>query len=136
MADGIVVAGPVIINEDGKVLLDRDEKDSFWKFCGGKQKDKEPFTKTAKRRAKEELGIEIKIRSDRPFILPIKKEANEGTDEIILLHYIADIVGGEIKPVEGIVDWKWFSIEELEELEKRKELGENIFPALKHFHII
>ncbi|MDA3815333.1 MAG: NUDIX hydrolase [Patescibacteria group bacterium] len=123
----IIVSGPVII-EDDKVLLDKDHKDDFWKFCGGKIKNSESLEETVKRRSKEELGIETEIINPEPFLLYTKKETLEGDLDIILVHFLSSYQG-EITPGEDIREWKWIPLEELE----NENLAPNILPVLKHF---
>ncbi|HNW55933.1 MAG TPA: NUDIX domain-containing protein, partial [bacterium] len=61
----IFASGPVII-EDNRVLLVKDTKDDFWKFCGGRVEDFESDIKlTAAREAREELGLEIEILNEQ-----------------------------------------------------------------------
>lgn len=124
-----MASGPVIVEND-KVLLDRDYKEDFWKFCGGKIKEDESLVDTAKRRSKEELGIEIEILNENPFFTYAIKETPEGKSDVILVHFLAKRIG-EIKPGEDIKKWGWFDFDNLPE-----NLGLNIIPALKHFRFI
>ena len=63
----IIASGPVIV-ENNKVLLDKDHKEDLWKFCGGKVKENESLIDTAKRRSKEELGIDIEFLDENPYM--------------------------------------------------------------------
>ena len=56
----IIASGPVVV-QDEKVLLDISGDDDYWKFCGGKIIEGADLRETARKRAKEELGIDIKI---------------------------------------------------------------------------
>lgn len=123
----IIASGPVIV-EDDKVLLDISGDDKFWKFCGGKTKETESLQETAIRRAQEELGIEIEILDENPFLLHTIKETPEENSNVILVHYLAKRIG-EIAPGEDIREWKWIPIKELE----NENLAPNIIPTLKHF---
>jgi len=125
----IIASGPVIV-ENNKVLLDKDYKEDIWKFCGGKIQENENLTDTAKRRPKEELGINIEILDENPFITYAIKETPEGKIDVILVHFLAKRIG-EIKPEEEIQKWGWFDIDNLPE-----NLGLNIIPALKRFGFI
>jgi 8-oxo-dGTP pyrophosphatase MutT (NUDIX family) len=122
----IIVSGPVIV-ENNKVLLDKDKKEDLWKFCGGKVKEAEALTATAQRRSKEELGIDLEILDESPFITYTTKETPEGQLDVILVHFLAKRIG-EIKPGEEIKEWKWFDVNNLP-----KNIGTNIDPALKYF---
>jgi ADP-ribose pyrophosphatase YjhB (NUDIX family) len=125
----IVASGPVIV-ENNKVLLDKDYKEDIWKFCGGKIKEDENLIDTAKRRPKEELGIDVEILDENPFITFAAKETPEGKIDVILVHFLAKRTG-EIEPEEEIQKWGWFDVNSLP-----KNIGPNIIPALKHFGFI
>ena len=124
----IIVSGPVIV-EDKKVLLDIQGDDDFWKFCGGKTREGEDLKQTAIRRAKEELGIEIEIINENPFLMYIGGDGKEKPD-VLLVHWLAKKNGeskasGEVKKVD------WLDVNDLPE-----NIGSNIKPALKHFGFI
>lgn len=131
----IIASGPVIV-EDNKVLLNQHGDTEFWKFCGGKIEDYDTdLIDNARREAKEEMGIDIKITNGTPFFLYTKKETAEampdgrqGKIDVILVHFLAERIG-EIKPGEDIRKWKWIPLDELE----KENLAPNIFLTLKHF---
>jgi ADP-ribose pyrophosphatase YjhB (NUDIX family) len=129
MAKIIIASGPVIV-ENNKVLLDIQGNDNFWKFCGGKIKENESLKETAVRRAKEELGIEIEITNDIPFIFYVEKDDPEEKVDIILVHFLSKSVG-EIKPGADVKEWNWLDMKNLP-----ANLAPNILPALKHFGFI
>jgi 8-oxo-dGTP pyrophosphatase MutT (NUDIX family) len=126
----ILVAGPVIV-ENNKVLLDKDNKENFWKFCGGKIKEDESLIDTARRRSKEELGIDIEFLDENPYITFTEKETDKGAMDVILAHFLARTTS-EIKPGEDICQWKWIPLGDLQ----KEDLAPNIVPALKHFGFI
>ena len=128
MSKIIIVSGPVIV-KNNKALLDISGEDKFWKFCGGKIKEDESLIDTAKRRAKEELGIDIDILNKEPFIMYTKKTENEKI-EIVLVHFLAKSIG-EVKPGEDIKEWAWHDLDNLPD-----NLGPNIVPALKYFDLL
>ena len=103
-----IASGPVII-ENNKVLLDKHGDDNFWKFCGGKVGKGETLIQAANRRAKEELGIDIKITDPKPIITHTKKD---GETDVILVHFLAKRLD-EIKPGSDIKKWDWFDINNL-----------------------
>lgn len=124
----IIASGPVII-EDNKVLLDQHGDTPFWKFCGGKVEDKETtLIETAKRKAKEEMGIEIEILDSTPFLMHTFKQTEDGDCDVILAHYLAKRLN-EISPGADIRQWKWILLEDL----TKEDLAPNILPTLKYF---
>ena len=125
----IIASGPVII-ENNKVLLDISGEDEFWKFCGGKVREDETLRQTAIRRAKEELGINIKISDSEPFLLHTTKEKDGENFDIILSHYLSSF-SGKIVLGDGAKEFAWLETNDLPE-----NLAPNIIPTLKHFGFI
>ena len=123
----IIASGPVIV-EDNKVLLNKHGIDNFWKFCGGRIEETEANVKdTAKREAKEEMGLDIKILNKEPFFFYTKKE----NVSVVLIHFLAKRLN-KIIPGKDIREWAWIEMSNLE----KEELAPNILPALKHFGYI
>jgi len=124
----IIASGPVIV-EGKRVLLNQHGDTTFWKFCGGRVEDLETdLIANARREVKEEMGIEIKILDQTPFITHTTKETPDGKIDVILVHYLAKRIG-EITPGDDIREWNWFDLNNLPE-----NLGPNILPALQHFN--
>ncbi len=125
-----VVSGPVIV-ENSRALLNKLGDDNFWKFCGGKAEDFGlDLAQNAKRRTKEEMGIDLEILDEKPFFLLVKKETPDGIADVILVHFLAKRIG-EIKPGKNIREWNWFDLKNLPE-----NLAPNIEPVLRHFQFI
>lgn len=103
-------SGGVIIQEK-KVLLVRGKGGTHFKFPGGHIEDNENFKESAKREAMEEIGCEIKIIGDPIFYL---FKAGEELD-IILIHYLAEVISGDPKPSTEIEEVKWFDLDNLPE---------------------
>ena len=127
----IIASGPVIV-ENNKVLLNKDIKDNFWKFCGGRPQDLELDVKdTAIRRVKEEMGLDIKILNEVPYFFYTEKEKDGQKISIVLIHFLAKRLN-EVTAGEGITDWRWFDLNNLDQ----ENLAPNIIPTLKHFGFI
>lgn len=109
----IYAAGPVII-ENGKVLLDREKKESGaspWLFPGGKVEDENAsLEETARREVKEELGIEIEI--IRPLPTLVKPGLSNPDVYYVLAHFLAKRIG-DIHPGHDIAEWGWHDIHNL-----------------------
>jgi len=115
----IIASGPVII-EDGKVLLDKNAVDSFWKFPGGKWEERDlssnenTLEEVARRKAKEEVGIDIDIiRPLKPMILkkPVMQEHDKNT-VVVLVHWLAHRIGNVV-PGDDTLKWAWHDIHNL-----------------------
>lgn len=125
----ILASGPVIV-QNNQVLLDKDYKDDYWKFCGGKVEENENLEETCRREVKEELNTDIKIKQEKPFIMHLRQEKENGVFDVILAHFLAEI-DGEIKKGEDIKEYGWFDINKLPD-----DLAPNIIPVLKHFKFL
>jgi ADP-ribose pyrophosphatase YjhB (NUDIX family) len=126
----IIASGPVIV-EDEKVLLNQHGDTTFWKFCGGKVEDYETdLIENARREVKEEMGVEIEIIDENPFITFARKDTAKGKIDIMLVHFLAKRIG-EINPGADIREWSWLPLDALPE-----NLAPNIIPTLKHFGFI
>ncbi len=124
----IIASGPVIVRDE-KVLLDKSGNDDFWKFCGGKIIEGENLQERAISRAKEELGVDIKILDTNPFLMHTKKIGEENID-VLLVHYLADFTGKVILG-DSVREWAWLDIDNLP-----NNISPNIIPALKYFNFI
>jgi len=126
----ILASGPVIV-EDGRVMLNQHGDTTFWKFCGGKaERFQENLIETAKREVKEEMGIDIEILDEEPYIFFTRQEKETELIDVILVHFLAKRIG-EIELGEDITDWQWFELDKLPE-----NLAPNILPTLKYFKFI
>jgi ADP-ribose pyrophosphatase YjhB (NUDIX family) len=127
----IIASGPVIV-ENNKVLLNKDAKDNFWKFCGGRIEDLEINVKdTAIRRVKEEMGLNIEFLNEVPYFFYTEKEKDGQKMSVILIHFLAKRLN-EVTAGEGIIDWRWIELKDL----NKELLAPNILPTLKYFNLI
>jgi len=124
----VIASGPVII-ENGKVLLDKNSSDPFWKFPGGKWEpsdlndEKRSLEAVAQRKAKEELGIEIEIvRPLKPMM--IKKD---DATLVILIHWLSTRIG-DITPGGDTTEWAWHDIRNLP-----PDCAPNIKPVIEDY---
>lgn len=111
--NSIIASGPVII-EDGKVLLNKEIKESGitpWFFPGGEVEDfDKSLVEACKREAKEEVGIDVEI--IRPLDTLLHKKSDGSV--VILVHYLAKRIG-EIKKGDNIAEVAWHDINNLPE---------------------
>lgn len=123
----IVASGPVIV-ENGKVLLNKHGDDGMWKFCGGRVEDfSTTLVDNARREVKEEMGLDIEIIDENPYIMHVTKKTQEGSADVVLVHFLAKKVG-DITLGEDITAWRWFDINDLP-----NDAAPNIQPVLEHF---
>jgi len=123
-----MASGPVIV-EDGKVLLDKEGNDGLWKFPGGSFRDYEGIMETAKREAREELGIDVEL-SGEPCVFAFDRDHKGVKEYVLLIHYLAKR-DGEIKKGKSIKEFKWIDVNNLPE-----HCAPNIEPVLRYFKVI
>jgi len=128
--NSIIASGPVIVEEiDGKLctLLNKhkptkEKPQPKWQFCGGEYENfDQTLEETAKREAKEEMSIDIKIEQLLDVLLVKRSDGSIA----ILVHYLAKRIG-EITPGDDIQDWRWFPLDELPD-----DCAPNIKPIIK-----
>lgn len=128
MAKGkyIIASGPVII-EDGKLLVNKDDKDDFYKLPGGTVEEGiEDLEQACHRETKEENNAEIKIiKPLHPMILWKNPQTKEQM-VIVLIHYLAKLLNKDkIKPIPPIKEIRWLDIEKI------KQDKYNVAPNIK-----
>jgi 8-oxo-dGTP diphosphatase len=122
-----MVAGLII--KDKKLLLVRNIKHNTLRIepPGGKRKENEDWEESVVREIKEELDIMVK---------PIKLFGTYDTfspeGDFSVHMYFCEIIKGEPRIVEPdkINEFKWYSFNELEEMEKSNHLVPNMCEAL------
>jgi ADP-ribose pyrophosphatase YjhB (NUDIX family) len=122
----IIASGPVII-EKGKLLVNKDDKDDFYKLPGGTVEDGiEGLEEACHREVMEENSAKIEIiRPLHPMIL-WKNPQTEDKMAIVLIHYLAKLLNkNEIKPNPPIKEVRWLDIQEI------KEGKHNVAPNIK-----
>ena len=99
--------------KDGKVLLAKRGREPFrgsYDIIGGFMEAYERAEDAALREAKEETGLDMKIVS----LLGVYTDRyGEGGDYTLNLHYIAEIVGGEMKAMDDVAELEWFDIDKV-----------------------
>jgi len=122
-----IVAG-VVIKKDGKYLLAREnrpgtEVHGLWNFPAGRVEEGMTIEETAVKEAKEESGYEVEL---------IRKlDIFQENAEVPPRHaFEAKIIGGELTwPKDEILEVKWFSYDEIKEMEDKLR-GEWIIGAI------
>ncbi len=116
MVNHIIASGPVII-ENGKLLVNKDDKDDFYKLPGGAiEPNVESLEEACIRETKEENNVDVEIiKPLHPMIL--WKNPQTGEDMVIvLIHYLGKLKNSEeMKPMPPIREVKWLDISEIKE---------------------
>ena len=114
MEHPLVAVGAVIFNNEGKVLLVKRKNPpnkGSWAIPGGKVKYGETLEEAVKREIKEETNLDVKVKEPLAIVEIIK----EGFHYVII-DFICEIIGGEVKASSDAEEAKFFSIEEIKEL--------------------
>ncbi len=122
----IIASGPVII-ENGKLLVNKDDKDDFYKLPGGTiEGGIEDLEEACHREVLEENNAKIEIiKPLHPMILWKNPQTKERM-VIVLIHYLAKLLNKEeIKPMGEIKEVKWLDIKEI------KKNKHNVAPNIK-----
>ena len=112
----IVASGPVIIN-DGKLLVDKDDKDDFYKLPGGSIKENaEDLEEACHRKVKEEINGEIEIiKPLHPKILWENPQTKEKMT-IVLISYQAKLLNeNDIRPIAPTQEIKWLDLKKIDQ---------------------
>lgn len=106
----IIASGPVII-EQGSLLVNKDEKDDFYKLPGGTIESEEELEEGCKREVKEEINAEIEIIKPLNPMIVWKNPQTEEEMCILLIHYLAELKNKtEVEPLKPIKEIKWLDI--------------------------
>ena len=109
----IVASGPVII-ENGKLLVNKDDKDDFYKIPGGTVEQGDGLIEACIRESKEEINAEIEIIKPLNPMIIYKNPQTEKEMTIVLIHYLAKLKNkNQIKPIPPIKEIKWLDIKEI-----------------------
>ncbi len=107
-----VVAG-VVIKQEGKYLLVQEKQPKaygLWNLPAGRVDVGDTIEQTAIKEAKEESGYDVEL------VRKIGIFQNDAT-EAVKHAFEAKIIGGELKfPEDELLDAKWFTIEEIENM--------------------
>lgn len=112
----IVASGPVII-EEGKLLVNKDDKDDFYKLPGGTvEEGLEDLEEACHRETKEENNAEIEIIKPLHPMIIWKNPQTDESMAILLIHYLARLKNKEeVKAIPPIQEVTWLDIKEIEE---------------------
>lgn len=122
----VVASGPIII-ENGKLMVNKDLKDDFYKLPGGSvEPDTEDLEEACHRQTRTENNAEIEILKPlHPMIIWKNPQTGEKM-AILLIHYLARLLNkDQVKPIHPVQEVTWLDIQEI------KEGKHNVAPNIK-----
>lgn len=128
--DSLGGAGVWITNEDGEVLLVRNDGDDGWADPGGKVEAGETHEAAARREVREETGVECELTGVREVHVVEHRPARSGGPSVYetIVIFDGEYVRGEPRPREGeIAEIGWFSAPPADVL--YEEVAKRPFPA-------
>lgn len=106
------VAAAVLVIQDGRVLLVRRVNEPFrglWTLPAGFVNGGEDPAEAAERECLEETGLTVRV--TRVFDIVSGREHPRGADFVIV--YLAEVMGGDMKPDDDADAVEWFDKENL-----------------------
>jgi 8-oxo-dGTP diphosphatase len=110
------IISSIVLRKDDKLLLVKEVLENFkeyWIFPGGGVEFGETIEEAAIREAKEETGLDVRIKEFLGFKEVIVPKYDYHT---IIFFFIAEPLNHDIKTTEKILDAKYFSLDEMKEL--------------------
>ncbi|QKY19910.1 NUDIX hydrolase [Halolamina sp. CBA1230] len=111
-------AGARVTDDDGRLLLIRDDRDpETWVLPGGGHEPGETFPETARREVREETGVDCEVSSVWRAVRKrfVHREQPQRRGYLLELFFTADAVGGEagvypnrLEEGEEVLEVRWF----------------------------
>ena len=121
----ILIVGANLVEKDGKYLLVQEAKEYVrgkWNFPAGKMDFGEKITQTAVRECKEETGFDVELE----YLIGIFKHSDIRENvqyDVMPFVFKSNIIDGKLKSQENeLLDVKWFTKDEIEDLFKNDKL--------------
>jgi len=129
----IVGCGAVARNDEGRFLMVR-QMGGYWKgqwiFPGGKLEIGETLEECARREFAEETCSDIRIRKLIGAYVSYDPDT-EFEKQVVLIYFLGNSLSGEPRVGEGVTDIGWFTLKEIETMEKNRQTPEIISMAAR-----
>jgi ADP-ribose pyrophosphatase YjhB (NUDIX family) len=134
-ANSLVVGGSaVVVNDEGRILLQRRRDSGNWALPGGAMDIGETFAQSVVREVKEETGFDVRIErivgiySDPGHVFAYDDGEVRQEFNICLA---ATIVGGELAVSSESTDVRFFALDEVDGLEMHESIRKRIEDYLR-----
>jgi ADP-ribose pyrophosphatase YjhB (NUDIX family) len=120
---GVGCSASIFDSSGEKVLLVRRADNDKWAVPGGYMEPGENFTEACKREVFEETGLEVNIKRligmfTSPNLLLEYADGNKW--QLVVLYFGAELVNGELKPNEETSEFGFFSLSEMNGLDRKR----------------
>lgn len=130
-----ILAGAVVYRKEGKKLLFALVHDIFgyWTLSKGRTEDGESAEDGARRKVKEETGLDVEIKESLGSNDYIASDPERGKVKKIVTYFLAETKDEELKLKEsgGLDDIKWFEMSEIVDLNMYDDIREIMANAIK-----
>ena len=116
----IVSAGAVVLNEQGEVLLVKDDRKGSWTFPGGIIEEGEGVLDGVKREVLEETGITVEV--GELFCVTSNTCKHPGYNGVkvvptkVMLDFVCRATGGTPRPSDENTQTAWFPLDQAQRL--------------------
>ncbi|GAB4459123.1 MAG: NUDIX domain-containing protein [Anaerolineales bacterium] len=122
-----------IFDAQGRILLTRRADNGQWCLPGGGMEAGESAAEACEREVWEETGLSVRVKRlvgvySHPDQLAVYPDGNKA--HIVVLHFEAEVVGGELGLSEETTDFGYFTLEEVQTLDMLGRHKERILDTL------
>jgi 8-oxo-dGTP diphosphatase len=117
--NAMVLVVSVSILKNNKVLMVKENKPTAmkkWNFPSGRIEPGEDILGAACREVNEETGFEVRLVNTTG----VYNFVSSSNHQVILFHFIGEIIGGALQLEEEITDSKWISLSEINNMENEE----------------
>ena len=128
-----VAVGAVVFKDDCVLMVKRSKPPAkgSWAVPGGKIRPGETMQQALVREIKEETGLDIQV-GDIIYVFDViqRDEKNEITFHYVIIDFLCELKGGQLKAGDDALDVKWISRQDIKEIninEKTKTMLKDKF---------
>lgn len=132
----VPAASAIVMNEEGKILLQKRSDNSLWALPGGTMEIGESIGETVIREVKEETGFDVQpeyivgIYSDPKHIIAF---SDGEVRQQFSVCFVCSIVGGRLQVSDESCEVKFISLQEIEQLSMHPSIRRRIKDYLEHW---